>query len=43
MWGADHPNAAIEEFSDIIMIRLGWDWGAPKELWQLEERVVLGA
>ena len=42
MWGADHPNAAIDAFSDIIMIRLGWEWSAPKELWQLEDRVVLG-
>lgn len=28
--------------SDVLTVKLGWGAGAPRELWKLEERVVLG-
>lgn len=36
------PNASIEYLSDILTVRLIWNHGATRELWKIDERVVLG-
>lgn len=33
---------AIIEFADVLTVLLHWGWGAKREPWELEERVVLG-
>lgn len=41
LWPRD-PNASIEEFSDILTVRLMWDYNSLREPWKIEEKVVLG-
>ncbi|KAK1927718.1 hypothetical protein DB88DRAFT_479018 [Papiliotrema laurentii] len=40
LWPRD-PNASIEEFSDILTVRLMWDYNSLREPWKIEEKVVL--
>ena len=35
-------NASIEFLSDVLTVRLGWGHGSTRELWSIDERVVLG-
>ncbi|KAK8865579.1 hypothetical protein IAR55_000723 [Kwoniella newhampshirensis] len=41
LWGADAPNQSINELSDVLTVMLGWTPGSAREIWQLEETVVL--
>lgn len=42
LWTVDSPNQSIEQLGDVLSCFLGWGWGAPREVWKIEERVVLG-
>ena len=43
LWQREMPGRTIELLSDILTVRLDWGYNAARELWKLEERVVLGA
>ena len=32
----------VDQFSDILTVRLDWAYGSPRELWKLQDRIVLG-
>ena len=42
LWTPEAPGQSIEVLSDVLTVKLGWRPGAVRELWKLEERVVLG-
>jgi len=42
LWTTESPGQSIERLSDVLNVRLGWRQGGTRELWKLEERVVLG-
>lgn len=42
LWTPEAPGQSIEWFSEILSVFIDWEYGAPRELWKLDERVVLG-
>jgi len=36
------PNATVESFGDILTVQLAWRYGAPKEPWDIQERIAMG-
>lgn len=42
LWTPEAPGQSIESFSEILSVFIDWEYGAPRELWKLDERVVLG-
>ncbi|CAD6585338.1 MAG: hypothetical protein TREMPRED_004111 [Tremellales sp. Tagirdzhanova-0007] len=42
LWSPESPGQSIEVLSDVLTVKLGWAVGATRELWKLEESVVLG-
>lgn len=42
LWNDDSNAPYIVQLASILTINLEWMPGAPRELWKLEERVVLG-
>ncbi|WWD18247.1 hypothetical protein CI109_102697 [Kwoniella shandongensis] len=41
LWVADAPDQSIKELSDILTVMIGWNAGAAREIWKLEETVIL--
>ena len=42
LWSPESPGQSIEILSDVLTVKIGWTIGSAKELWKLDERVVLG-
>jgi hypothetical protein len=42
LWRSDPPKA-IEHIAEVLTVFLEWTFGAERKLWELEERLVLGA
>ncbi|WVQ85746.1 hypothetical protein IAT38_007913 [Cryptococcus sp. DSM 104549] len=41
LWGSESSSQSIDDPSDILVVMVKWDPGAVKELWKLDETVVL--
>ncbi|ORX35476.1 hypothetical protein BD324DRAFT_632995 [Kockovaella imperatae] len=41
LWKPDQSSQTILELSDILTVKLDWGYGAPRELWHLQDKIIL--
>ena len=42
LWTQTQSNASIDILGDILTVAISWEYGAPRELWKIDEKLVLG-
>ena len=42
LWTLEAPGQSIGFLSDVLTVRLAWRAGSRRDIWKLEEQVVLG-